>query len=84
MDRDEMIRRFHTDPDTLSPEARARTDAADEHTERKIANGEFSARRTAGDDFAIGLDSNYEPFPVRERSDEDSSGEGGGKHRSDD
>lgn len=63
MDHEELIRRFHIDPETLSPEVRAIVDAANAHTQALEERGQHSTRRP-GDNFAIGLDDNYNPFPV--------------------
>lgn len=58
-----MLRRFQTDPEKLSPEDRERTDAAIQHLGKLHERGVYSPGKP-GDDFAIGLDDNYNPFPV--------------------
>lgn len=58
-----MLRRFETDPDTLSPQDREFIDAADEHLRKLHERGVYSAGKP-GDNFAIGLDDDYKPFPV--------------------
>lgn len=58
-----MIRRFQTDPDTLSPEALDFIDTADRHLRAVRERGVYSPGKP-GDNFAIGLDSDYNPFPV--------------------
>lgn len=76
MDHDEMIRRFHTDPATLSPKTREQVDAANAHTASLTEQGRYSSRKP-DDNAAIGLDDSYNPFPVtnpvtgQERSDQD-------------
>lgn len=59
-----MIRQFQTDPDTLSPEAREFIETADRHLRAAQERGVYSPGKP-GDNFAIGLDDNYKPFPVR-------------------
>jgi hypothetical protein len=67
MDHEEMLRRFQDDLDELDPETRARIDAASEHLRGLHERGEYSPGKPGEDNFAIGLDDNYQPFPLAKR-----------------
>lgn len=82
MDHEELARRFSRTDDELTPEELAKRKEVRQHIEDKRARGEVLTSWSK-DKFPIGLDDNFEPFPVRERSGEDSAGESGGEHRSD-
>ncbi|GAB3286784.1 hypothetical protein [Parasphingorhabdus pacifica] len=78
---EEMIKRFATNLDDLPPERRARIEAASEQLREKKARGEYATPKP-GDNFPIGIDDNFKPFPVRKRPGEqgqepdDSHGQG--------
>lgn len=65
--RAEILRKHMGDPADLSPDVRAMMDEAREYVEGKIARGEVLDSWREGDDFAIGLDANFEPYPVHTR-----------------
>lgn len=82
MDHEELARRFSRKDDELTPEELAKRKKVRQRMEDKRARGEVLSSWSK-DNFPVGLDDNFEPFPVRERSDENSAGQSGGEHRSD-
>ncbi|MGI8308622.1 hypothetical protein [Saccharopolyspora hattusasensis] len=77
MDHDELVRKYRTDPDTLSPEVREKTDAALEWLRERRRRGDEVIMGKPGDNFPIGLDDNLDPFPARRerRTGSDASGD---------
>lgn len=69
MDHDELVRKYSNDRSKLSPEMRAKVEAATESARRRAASGRVVEVDPA-DNFPIGLDDNYNPFPTsRKRAD---------------
>lgn len=68
--REEILRKYMDDPADLSPEVRASMEAARQYVQDKIARGEVLDSWREGDDFAIGLNKHFEPYPVHPRDDD--------------
>ncbi|MEV0705794.1 hypothetical protein AB0I53_48910 [Saccharopolyspora sp. NPDC050389] len=62
-ERKELFRQYLPKPEDVDPEVRKRTDEAIRRIEEKKARGEV-LKSWSKDDTPIGLDSNFEPFPV--------------------
>lgn len=63
MDHEELVRRYSQSDEELSPEERAAREASRQYMQGKIARGEV-LKSWSKENFPIGLDSNYEPFPL--------------------
>lgn len=63
VDMDELIRQYQTDPATLDPDALDWTERAIADGRRMRAAGQFAPPRRPGDNFAIGLDDDFNPLP---------------------
>lgn len=62
-----LAAKYNTDPDSLTPEVRQRTDQAHAELHAKRARGEIAPACTVElQNFPIGLDDNYQPFPIRQ------------------
>lgn len=66
MDHEELIKKYGVDRDTLPDDVREHVDWAYQLVSEKLDRGEFVEPKP-GDNFAIGLDDNYDPFPVHDR-----------------
>jgi hypothetical protein len=63
VDHEELRRKYHTDPATLPPHVRARMEAVQAKLAAMRATGIPPRPQRPGDNFAIGLDDNFQPFP---------------------
>jgi hypothetical protein len=63
VDHDELYRKYHTDLSTVPPHVRARVEAAQARLAEIRASGIPPRPQRPGDNFAIGLDDNFNPFP---------------------
>jgi hypothetical protein len=61
---EELRRRYHTNIEDLPPELQEPLRKLMAAAARNRATGKVAPPRRAGDNFAIGLDDNLEPFPV--------------------
>ncbi|KAA5833409.1 hypothetical protein ABT337_19430 [Saccharopolyspora hirsuta] len=68
MDHDELVRKYSVDPSTLSPEMRAKVEAARESIRRRKRASDPAAEVNPADNFPIGLDDNFNPFPASRNS----------------
>ncbi|GAB3286762.1 hypothetical protein [Parasphingorhabdus pacifica] len=62
-ERKALIRQYVPKREDLSPEDRARTEDSRRYTDEKIARGEV-LQSWSKDNTPIGLNSNFEPFPL--------------------
>jgi hypothetical protein len=71
---EELIRKHETDLSTLSPDVRAMIEAAEAQEKEMRAAGQFAPPRDPRDNYAIGLDDNFDPFPLRADQPTDANG----------
>jgi hypothetical protein len=64
----ELRHKYHTPDHHMSPENRAIVRANNADREQKVREGKIAKPPRKGDNFAIGLNDNLEPFPVKKPS----------------
>ncbi|MGI8308837.1 hypothetical protein [Saccharopolyspora hattusasensis] len=62
-EREALLRQYLPKPEDVDPETRKKTDEAIRYMNEKIARGEV-LKSWSKENFPIGLDSNFEPFPL--------------------
>jgi len=72
---EELLRKYD-DVSELSPEVRSKTDANREWMRKLHRSGRRSIPKP-GDNFPIGLDDNFKPFPAKRRRDAEDAAEDG-------
>lgn len=65
MDHEELVRRYSQKPEDMTPEQQAEWDAVIQRMQDKRDRGEV-LQSWSKENFPIGLDSNFEPFPLSE------------------
>jgi hypothetical protein len=63
----DLIRKYHTRPADLSPEVREHIARSNAYLAEKRARGEIAPPTRPGDNFPIGLNEKFEPYPVTKR-----------------
>lgn len=73
---EELVRKYSTDWSKRSPEERAAAEADRKWLRELYRSGRRSTPKP-GDNFPIGLDNNFKPFPAKRRRDAEDASENG-------